>query len=95
LVNPKINQVQQEGTDGQNSDGPHGCGEVLSADNTARGSPLPVPLRVIAHDVLYRNFLYRNCFVFLPYFVTSVCCVPMKQQLSLLMVCLIVCLTSV
>jgi hypothetical protein len=31
----------------------------------------------------YPKFLYHNCFVFLLYFVTSVCCFAMKQLLIL------------
>jgi hypothetical protein len=61
--------------------------EVPSEDCNALGSPLPVPLRVTPHDAVY-----RNCFVILPYFVAPFCCSPMKQQLSLFMVCHIVCL---
>jgi len=76
FLNPKINHpalgVQHDGAEGH-----HGC-EVPSEDSKALGSPLPVPLRVIPHGSLYPNFLYRNYFVFLPYFVTSVCFFSMK-----------------
>jgi len=50
-----------------------------SKDDNAVSIPPPVPLRVIHSDALYLNFLYHNCFVFLPYFVILVCCFSVKQ----------------
>jgi len=53
-----------------------------SKDNNTLDSPLQVP-QVTRHDALYHSFLKNNCFVFLPYFIPSVCCFPVKQKLLL------------
>ena len=64
-------QVQNEGGDYKHSDGRHG-GEVLSEDNNATATPLPVHRRVIPlvvlctltfYTIIYFCRTLSNCFV--------------------------------